>query len=159
MPLLDSLYLNRISHREFVMTTTEYRKSQNLCRRCGREKEPERAGNAHCLACTLKIRQEQNSRYHRLKEQGLCPKCGMQKETSDRNFCSWCENRTKASRDRQAQKQKALFWERKRLGICTMCGGPKEPERTRYNACARCAKTQAARNKKSELKHKERNYE
>lgn len=111
--------------------------------------------------------ERQRVRRQRLKEQGLCTQCGKVPPREDRTTCETCGNKLskamskwqkKAKKERQGkglcscgrpapqgkktceecnEKNKAWYYRRKELGLCSYCGNDIKDGTTRCNECSR----------------------
>lgn len=135
-----------MNHTEYMKMYNQKRKEQGLCPKCGKENNTD---GYYCLSCKekRKIYQRENRIFR--KRLGICPQCGKNKIYGDEKVCLDCrvyrqnyedvhkKVLTREQKDIKNERGRIVRIERKKNGICTICGKRKpNPLRAQCAVCA-----------------------
>lgn len=126
----------------------EYRKSNGLCRYCGRPLDRE---GTSCRSCCDKRNESTNKMRSKRMSQGLCPRCGKNKLFGDEKRCIECtyyeSQITSSGRDRETYNKNHREWEKRKneelraKGICYRC--KKRKAEYGFKTCCICRQKNA----------------
>ena len=106
------------------------RKEQGVCVRCGNPRDVN--SKSYCPDCLKKVREYENSTRKFCRDNGICPVCQKNKLFGDEKNCPECRAKIRKpyipsdeQKEIYKRKQRAIYAERVKLGICTRCGKMK----------------------------------
>lgn len=128
--------------------TIEYRKTNNLCPKCGQPNAPDRKMCAKHLA-KESVRSNRNQKKRRVvrKEQNICTACGKYDAVKGKSLCVTCAIN---SNERTAE----LNYHRAKAGLCIDCG--QELARDGLTTCEDCKKAATARQRRRRISFKDK---
>lgn len=144
--------MSELSQKQKLKMLRDERHKNGLCTKCGK---PLDCDGRMCSACKQIAYDYQTKRREFLKSLGLCTICGRNEVFEHECSCPECKAKI-AERDQKRIKEKAernkeVYNERKKQGVCPRCGNPKEEDG--YSWCKDCRAKRTKWNKRKGKKN------